>query len=113
MIGSISHKRGDSIRWTINYKQSSGTAYDLTGFTVVLSIKDKTNSNSILEINSNIFNSNHQITTNEFNIGKFQVIIKDTKNIPIGDYYVDIEYTDANGYKQSSEAFNLKIANRL
>jgi len=113
MSGTITHKAGDSIRWTINYKQSSGSAYNLTGFTVVVSIKDKTNSASIIDINSNIFDPNSQITTNQFSTGIFQVIIKNTKFIPVGEYYVDISYTDASGFVQSSEAFNLKISNKL
>lgn len=48
----------------------------------------------------------------QLNIGKFQVIIKYTSSFSTGDYYVDIQYTDVNGFKQSSESFNLKIVDR-
>lgn len=108
----IVHKKGDSIRWNVKYNQSSGTAYDLTSFTIIVSIKDRINNISIVDINNNIYNGNHQITTDQLNIGKFQVIIKDTSSFPTGDYYVDIQYTDVNGFKQSSESFDLKIVNR-
>lgn len=108
----IVHKKGDSIRWNVKYNHESGTAYNLTGFTIIVSIKDRTSNVSRVDINSNIYNVNYQITTDEFNIGKFKIIIKDTSVFPIGDYFVDIQYVDANGFKDSSESFNLKIANR-
>lgn len=108
----IVHKKGDSIRWNVKYNHESGTAYNLTGFTIIVSIKDRVSNVSIFDINSNIYNGKHQITTDQLNIGKFQVIIKDTSSFSTGDYFVDIQYTDVNGFKQSSESFNLKIVNR-
>ena len=112
---TIIHKAGDSIRWHIKYKQADGTTpVDLTGFEIVVSCTSRVNVLSTLfTISSNDVSDNKYITKNNFNIGEFDIIIKDTSAFPKNDNFVDIQYIDANGFKQSAKTFNLKIVERL
>ena len=52
-------------------------------------------------------------TSNELNIGKYSIIVKDTSMLKTGEYFIDITYVSADGFRQSIEAINLKVMDRI
>ena len=113
-MASIVVKRGDSIIWKVVYKQSDNiTPVNLTGFNIDVDAYNR-NTNAILfNIVSNAPTSNMYITTDTLAIGEFSIIIKDTDTFSLGDYLVDIEYIDAEGFQKSSKSFGVRIVERL
>lgn len=53
------------------------------------------------------------ITTDTLALGEFSVIVKDTDNFILGNYDVDIEYIDVDGFQKSSKSFGMKVVERL
>lgn len=115
MSGIITHKAGDSIRWSISYKQADEiTPVNLTGYEVVINcISRISGSLPLFTISSNDVNSDRYITKDNFATGAYQIIVKDTQSFPKGEYFVDIQYIDASGFKQSAKTFSLRIVERL
>lgn len=113
MAISRKHIFKDSIRWTANVKNNDGSSTNLNGYRIDLKIVNKQNNLNIISINSNSIDSNMYITTNELNIGKYEIIIKNTSLLKTGDYYVNISYVSADGFTQTVESIDLKITDRL
>jgi len=112
MATSIVHKIGDSINWSFNYTQSSSVAVDLTNFVININAMSKT-SVEAFNISSNAPTLNAFIDITDVINGNFELSIKDTSSFLKGDYFVDIEYTDLQGYRKSSKSFILKLVERL
>lgn len=113
-MANIVVKRGDSIIWKVVYKQSDNiTPVDLTGFTIDVDAYNRNTKAILFNILSNAPTSNMYITTDTLNIGEFSIIIKDTDNFTLGDYLVDIEYIDSEGFHKSSKSFGVRIVERL
>lgn len=111
---AIKLKIGDSIRWAVSYKQSDGiTPVNLTGYTIDVDAYDKISGNLLFNIVSSAPTANAYIDTRDIINGNFSVIVKDTSSYTAGSYLVDIEYTDANNFKQSSKSFEVKVQERL
>ena len=101
--------KGDSIKWRINYKNSDNTPVDLTGFSVNVDAVNRETKMKIFKVDSSTPTSNAYITTSDFNIGEFDLIIKDTDTYPLGVYYINVQYVDQEGIKVSSKRITLKI----
>ena len=113
-MATLIQKIGDSITWKISYKQSDGiTPVDLTGFTIDVDAYNKANKEILFNILSTTPTTNMYITTDTLALGEFSVIIKDTSTFTLGDYLVDIEYIDPEGFQKSSKAFGVKLVERL
>lgn len=115
MSAIITHKSGDSIRWTIAYKQADQTTpVDLTGYEVTVTCTSKvSNAVQLFTISSNDSNADKYIVKTNFATGQYQVIIKNTSMFQKGEYFVNIQYIDASGFKQSAKTFLLRIVERL
>lgn len=112
-MGTIILKSGDSLKWHIKYKQSDNTPVDLTSFSVNVDAYDKVTNALLFKIDSTAPTANMYITTDKFNIGEFDIIVKDTSSFNKSSYSVDIQYVDAEGLKTSSKNFVLKIVDKL
>lgn len=113
-MATLIQKRGDSITWKISYKQSDGiTPVDLTGFIIDVDAYEKITKSILFNVVSNAPTPNMYITTDTLNIGEFSVIIKDTATFKIGNYDVDIEYIDPDGFQKSSKSFGMRVVERL
>lgn len=112
MADTIIHKIGDSISWSLNYKQSNNSPVDLTNYTININAINRSNVEAF-NVSSDSPTSNQYIDISDVANGNFKFIIKDTSLFRRGDYYVDIEYTDLVGYKKSSKSFNLRLVERL
>ena len=64
-------------------------------------------------INTVSVDSNMYITSNELNIGKYTIIVRDTSMLKTGEYFVDITYVSADGFRQSIETVYLKVMDRI
>lgn len=115
MSGIITHKAGDSIRWNISYKQADEvTPVNLNGYEVIVNCTSRiSGSAQLFTISSNGISSDRYITKDNFSIGVYQIIVKNTQSFPKGEYFVDIQYIDASGFKQSAKTFSLRIVERL
>ena len=113
MAISRNHIFKDSIRWTASVKNNDGSSTNLNGYRIDLKIVNRQNNLNTISINSNSIDSNMYITTNELNIGKYEIIIKNTSLLKIGYYYVSISYVSADGFTQTVESIDLKVMDRL
>lgn len=107
----IIHKVGDSIKWKLKNVQEDGvTPINWSGSTIVCKAINKFNQTQVLfEVDSSLPTSNAYITVDQLNIGKYEVIVKDTDLFKIGEYLVDFKYKNTDGFKQSSKSITLKI----
>lgn len=112
-MAGITVKIGDTIVWNIQHNQSAGTSADLTGFMIDIDAQHKTTNTELFNVTSNGPTTDRYIDTTGLAQGSFTLVIKDTHNFVKGDYLVDIEYTDANGIRNSTKSFNLKVVERL
>ncbi len=114
-MNSINLKIGDSLSWKIDYKQSDNiTGVNLIGFEVIVKAINKFNSQDFLfNISSNDIDSNKYIEFINRSSGIFSIIIKDTSQFKKGEYFVDIEYIDSEGFKTSSKSITLKVQERV
>lgn len=106
-------KIGDTIVWNVQYNQSNNTPVDLTGFTIDIDAQNKTTGVELFNVVSTSPSANRYIDITNIATGSFTLVIKDTQAFIKGEYFVDIEYTDANGIKNSSKSFTLKVVERL
>lgn len=107
------HKIGDSIIWNIEYKQSDNiTPVDLTGFIIDVDAINRFDKTVLFNIVSTGTDTNSYLIVNE-SAGTFSVIVKDTTLFNAGTYEVDIEFTDAEGFKKSSQSFILSVVERI
>ena len=110
---ALNVKIGDSIRWTITYKQSDNvTPVNLTGYTIKVKAVNKSTKAVLFDINSNSSTSNQYISVTPLT-GSFIIVVKDTDSFTQGIYSVDIEYTTFDGFTSSSKTFELKVVERL
>lgn len=110
---ALNVKIGDSIRWTIAYKQSDNvTPVNLTGYAIKVKAVNKSTKVTLFEINSDSPTSNQYISVTPLT-GSFIVVVKDTDLFTQGVYSVDIEYTTVDGFTSSSKTFELKVVERL
>jgi hypothetical protein len=113
-MATIVNKIGDSISWKVRYLQSdNSTPVDLTGFVIDVDAYHKVTKELLFNIDTLSSTSSRYITTDLVSLGEFTIVIKDTEGFPLGDYLVDIEYTDVEGFKRSSKSFGLKVVERL
>ena len=113
MTVSRTHKLGDSIRWTAVVKNSDGSPVNFTGYKIEVKCTNKQSGVSVFEINTTGVDLNMYITSNELSIGKYTIIIKDTNVLKVGEYFVDITYVSADGFRQSIETVRLKVMDRV
>ena len=113
MTASRTHKIGDSIRWTADVKNSDGSPVNFTGYTIEVKFTNKQNGIVAFNINTIGVDSNMYVTSNELNIGKYIIIVRDTSMLKIGEYFVDITYVSADGFRQSTETISLKVMDRI
>ena len=113
MTASRAHKLGDSIRLTAEVKNSDGSSVNLTGYEIEVKCINKQNGTVVFNINTVSVDSNMYITSNELNIGKYSIIVKDTSMLKTGEYFIDITYVSADGFRQSIETINLKVMDRI
>lgn len=113
MSNTIVHKIGDSLSWQINYKQSDGiTPVNLAGVIIDIDAISQINKEVLFNILSTESDPNSYLTVDETS-GIISIVIKDTTAFKVGDYDVDIEFTDSLGFKRSSKSFILKVLERL
>lgn len=109
MAGTLVIKRGDTLKLNGSFKQTNGSAMDLTGFKVGVSIIDETNKVvSIAETDS----GNRSLVVNH-TAGTFVVVMKDTEVLKNENYWIDFKYTSADGVVQSSKSVVLKVKSKL
>lgn len=112
MANIITLKKGDSLKLNVVYKDSNNTPIDLTGFKLLFKVKDLKNIN-IISIDSAVNNPKSKIQFVDKVYGIFNILVIDTDNLPIGTFNADIQYIDADGIKQSSKSFGIKIVDKL
>ena len=113
-MAQIINKIGDSISWKIKYMQSDNiTPVDLTGYTIDIDAYHKVTKALLFNVSTNDITSNQYVSVDSVSSGEFIVVIKDTSEFIAGDYLVDIEYTDIQGFRKSSKSFGLKVVERL
>lgn len=113
-MANIVVKKGDSISWKVKYKQSDNiTPVDLTGFSIDVDAYNRTNKALLFNILSGTPTSNMWITTDRLHLGEFSIVVKDTSGFTLGDYSIDIEYRDVDGFTKSSKSFGLRLVERL
>lgn len=112
-MSTIILKIGDSLKWHIKYKQSDNTPVNLTGFSVNVDAYEKINNTLLFRIDSSTPTDNMYITVDDFNIGEFNIIVKDTSAFVKASYSIDIQYVDAEGLKTSSKNFILNVVDKL
>lgn len=107
---SIKHKIGDSIQWTITAKNSNGSVVDLTGFSVNVDAYPENGSRTpLFSVDSRTSTAGNSVTVSVPTSGVVEIAIKNTDGFREGDYYCDVQYVDADGYKSSSNNFKLKV----
>lgn len=78
--------QGDTFEVIFVFKDSLGTAINLTGFTGLVQIRDET---------TNTIFATPVVTTNADGVvGKVRVFLADTNVIPEGEYFYDLQLTD-------------------
>lgn len=113
-MSNIIVKKGDSIAWKIKYLQSDNTTpIDLTGWLIDVDAYGRLDKTLLFNIKSDAPTVGMYITVDKLDVGEFSVVIKDTSGFALGDYSVDIEYTDMDGFTKSSKSFGLRLVERL
>lgn len=113
-MNNILIKQGNSIKWITKYIQPNGTPIDLSSSQIIVTAVKTINTSFVLfKIDSNSPTSNMYITIDSLVSGEFNIIVKDTSSFEKGKYFVDIQYIDDEGFKQSSESIELTISARL
>ena len=113
MAASRTHKLGDSIRWTAEVKNSDGSHVNFTGYKIEVKCTNRQSGVAVFKMNTSGVDSNMYITSNELSIGKYTIIVKDTSALKVGEYFVDITYVSADGFRQSIETVILKVMDRV
>ena len=103
-------KRGDTLLLDGSFKQTGGSAMDLTGFTVEVSIIDE-NDRTVVVIGETV-TTNRSVVVNDI-AGTFRLMMKDTEVLKNESYWMDFKYTTVDGIEQSSKSVKLKVKNKL
>ena len=113
-MAGIIHKVGDSIKWKMKNVQADGvTPVNWTGYTIEAKAVSKTTGATLFTVNSATNTANSYITAGTLGTGEFEIVVKNTDSFQVGEYTVDVKYTSADGFKQSSKAIQLKLVSRL
>lgn len=86
-MNNLSHIKWDTFLKTLAFTESDWTVVDITGSTIIFSLKDKVNDETA-RITEN------WALTDAVNWEATILIDNDTMNIDVGNYYYDIEWTD-------------------
>ena len=106
---TVKHKIGDSIKWTITSKDSSGANIDLTGFTVNIDAYPENSKTPLFYYSSDVGGTTGSISITDITNGVVEVLVKNTTSFKEGDYLCDVQYIDSDGFKSSSNNFKLKV----
>ena len=109
MAGTLVIKRGDTLKLNGSFKQTTGSAMNLTGFKVEVTIIDETN--KVITIAENA-SGNRSLVVDKA-AGTFALVMKDTEVLRNENYWVDFKYISADGVEQSSKSVGLKVKNKL
>lgn len=109
MAGTLVIKRGDTLKLNGSFKQTDGTAMNLIGFQVGVSILDESNK-AIVIVEGNT--GSRSLSVNKV-AGTFELVMKDTDILKNENYWIDFKYTSADGFTQSSKSVILKVKNKL
>lgn len=113
-MAGIIHKVGDSIKWKMKNVQADGvTPVNWTGYAIEAKAVSKTTGVTLFIVNTATNTASSYITTDSLGTGEFEIVVKNTDSFQIGEYTVDVKYTSADGFKQSSKAIQLRVASRL
>ena len=108
-MSCIIHKIGDSIKWKLKNVQEDGiTPVDWTGTIIECEAINKFNQQVLFDISTATPGTNTYITTDTLNIGQYEVVIKNTDEFKVGEYFLTFKYNN-DGFKTSSKSITLKI----
>jgi len=102
-------QKGNPYSATITITNSNGTPYDLTGKTVLFTVK-KMNDTTV-----DITDATALIKTTATNVAPFTsgvttlTILEASTNIPVGEYKADIRIYSGLGVKLNSETFTVSV----
>lgn len=93
MVNDLNIYRGDDKSWTLTFKDSSGTAINITGYTVFFTVKkNKSDVEDDALITKDI--TSHSDAGN----GQTTLSITNTESaIAVGEYWYDIQTKDGSG----------------
>lgn len=94
-VVKINHKRGDTFVLDVIAKDGSGSPVNLTGYTIVPSIKD--NAGNVIATPTVAVTSNP--------LGTYTLTVSNTSGWPIVVLYGDVTYTDPGAVVASTETF--------
>lgn len=109
---TIEHKIGDSLMLKFTIRQEDGTVLNLSGFSFNIDCINKSNKIELFKIESSKPTSDRYIDISNIENGELSLIVKDTNLFLKGDYYIDIERIDNEGFVESSRSILLKIVER-
>lgn len=98
----LQHKRGDTFVLQCEAKNDSGTAINLTGWTIKAQIKAQVRGRWS-------FADTFVVSVTNAASGTFKITKSDTKSWPVGLAYMDIEYTDGSGRIMSTETICVTV----
>ncbi len=107
MSGTITTKRGDTLRLLFSIKDSAGAAYDLSDCTARLQLRDKGGENVFVNATSDPADG-LTVDTVAGTIA-LAVAFADTEDLVPGTYYADLELTFNGTERRSSETFQVRI----
>lgn len=112
-MDSITIKRGDTLEFICSYKEAdTNTPINLQSFSMTVNFIDESD-RTVIEINSTEPTASRYISTGSFDNGTFTVTFKDTEVLTDDVYYIDMKYTTASGFEQTSKAIKLYVKNKL
>lgn len=109
---TIEHKIGDSLLLKFTIKQEDGNVLNLSGFSFIIDCINKSSKVELFKIKSNEPTSNRYIDITNLENGEISLIVKDTNTFLKGDYYIDIERIDTEGFVESSRSILIKFVER-
>lgn len=109
---TVEHKIGDSLLIKFTLKQEDNTVLNLSGYSFNIDCINKNSKVELFKIKSSEPTSNRYIDITNLENGEISLIVKDTSLFLKGDYYIDIERIDAEGFIESSRSILLKLVER-
>jgi len=103
-MADITLKRGDSINWNCSLIDDQSNPIDITNYTIRTQGKDSERTVTLFSLT----NGNGVTITSGAN-GAYQIQLLDTSSFGLGNFDVDIEFTDSNGIVNSTQTFTLEI----
>ena len=116
-MSTITIKRGDTLLLTGVYKQSDGSAMNLTGYELEVKVINGSDRPVVTVVSGGNGNGNgnakRSLTITNATTGAFTLVIKDTEVLKEDEYWIDFKATGASGYEQTSKALRLRVKNKL